>query len=102
MGRRQPNKDSTDQNDILLATNRQNDDILYCAQCNKMNKGIRFKMGYLRFQMLTIMKLLYLLIVYISFHSSMDLVSVNNLKIEVLFKISMPGQENDIRSILLK
>ena len=38
----------------------------------------------------------------LSFHSSMDFVSVNNLKIEVLFKSSMPGQENDIRSILLK
>ena len=101
MGRRQPNKDSTDQNDILLATNRQNDDILYCLQWNKMNKVI-FEMNYLHFQMLTIMKLSYLLIVYISFHFSMDFVSVNNLKIEVLFKSSMPGQENDIRSILLK
>ena len=56
MGRRQPNKDSTDQNDILLATNRQNDDILYCLQWNKMNKVI-FEMNYLHFQMLTIMKL---------------------------------------------
>ena len=87
MGRRQPNKDSTDQIDILLATNRQNDDILYCSQWNKMNKAIKFKMDYLHFQMSTIMKLSFLLIVSISFHSSMDFVSVNNLKRKNYLKV---------------